>query len=239
MKLQIMSDLHLDRHGDKGDELLARLPVVADTLVIAGDLGAAGAHLQHIFAQLSKRWKHVLYVPGNHEYHGLSFTAGEGTFSLLDGLWEGVHILRNEMVTIEGQRFLGTTLWFPQKKNSLKHTWMIEDFVAIGGLKERVFEEHERAMRFLLDFTQPSDVVITHHLPSHRCVPSRYRRQHLTKYFVGEADEVVITKEPKLWVFGHTHDGYDELYNGVHLVCNPVGYAGQLTDFNPELVVEI
>jgi hypothetical protein len=52
----------------------------------------------------------VLYVPDNHKFYGASI---EGTVEELKRLCAGtsIHVLDNDEVTIDGVRFLGTTLW--------------------------------------------------------------------------------------------------------------------------------
>jgi predicted phosphodiesterase len=76
MRLQIFSDLHLERipHWEP-------TPAPgADVLVLAGDIGSyqTGSLLQDSDFGLTRfspthgagHWRHVLFVPGNHEYDG-------------------------------------------------------------------------------------------------------------------------------------------------------------------------
>src|SRR5579862_7134366 len=75
MKLQIMSDLHLEMHADQGAALLASLdPTDVDVLVLAGDITSARDYpaLRNVFEPLAGKYRHVLYVPGNHEYYKTS-----------------------------------------------------------------------------------------------------------------------------------------------------------------------
>src|SRR5512133_3534038 len=69
MRIQLASDLHLElleRHFP-GERLIA--PAAADLLVLAGDV-ANGVRGIELFAN----WPvPVLYVPGNHEFYGLSW----------------------------------------------------------------------------------------------------------------------------------------------------------------------
>ena len=100
MKLNILSDLHLS---------LGALPIPendADVVILAGDI----ARPREAVAWASGFAKPVLYVPGNHEFYGGSI---EGTVEELKRLCAGtaIHVLDNDEVTIDGVRFLGTTLW--------------------------------------------------------------------------------------------------------------------------------
>ncbi len=114
MKLQLLSDLHLESHPRFHAE-----PVPgADLLVLAGDVGSyqEGSRLEEPDFGLGrfspkKGWPTpVIYVPGNHEYDNLDF---DDTHVRLRALCEelGILWLERETLVIEGIRFIGTTLW--------------------------------------------------------------------------------------------------------------------------------
>ncbi len=39
-------------------------------------------------------------------------------------------------------------------------------------------------------------------------------------------DELILKRQPALWVHGHTHDSADYHLGSTHVVCNPFGYLG-------------
>ncbi|MEO6033577.1 MAG: metallophosphoesterase [Burkholderiaceae bacterium] len=116
MRLQLLSDLHLERHPD----FAAQPAAGAEVLVLAGDIGSyqAGSLLQDDDFGLERfsprragsAWRHVLYLPGNHEYDGLDF---DTTHARLRGICErlGITWIEREAVILDGVRFIGTTLW--------------------------------------------------------------------------------------------------------------------------------
>ncbi|HWI83552.1 metallophosphoesterase [Ramlibacter sp.] len=114
MKIQLLSDLHLEVHPHFEP---APAPE-ADLLVLAGDIGSYqnGSRLtgdDFGLERFSPRagWPvPVLYVPGNHEYDNLDF---EATHRRLRETCErlGITWLEREVLTIGGVRFVGTTLW--------------------------------------------------------------------------------------------------------------------------------
>jgi hypothetical protein len=72
MKLQSMSDLHLEMHADRGAEFIRSLdPTGVDVLVLAGDITMARQYedLENVFKLLARKYRHIRYVPGNHEYY--------------------------------------------------------------------------------------------------------------------------------------------------------------------------
>jgi hypothetical protein len=116
MRIQLVSDLHLERYPDF-------MPVAAadaDVLVLAGDIGSyqAGSKLTDEdfglgrFSPLApgSPWRRVLFVPGNHEYDGLDFDATEVRMqACCERL--GITWLQRCSVVLDGVRFLGATLW--------------------------------------------------------------------------------------------------------------------------------
>lgn len=120
MKIQLLSDLHLESHPQCR---IAPAPD-ADLLVLAGDIGSYQQHrdgrrmaapdwgLQD-FSPLPQfgGWPvPVVFVPGNHEYDALDFdethTRLRQTCDRLGLVW-----LEREQWLFEGVRFVGTTLW--------------------------------------------------------------------------------------------------------------------------------
>ncbi|MGV3569501.1 MAG: metallophosphoesterase [Ramlibacter sp.] len=114
MKIQLLSDLHLESQPD----FRARPAAGAELLVLAGDIGSyqQGSRLADEdfgLGQFSPRagWPvPVLYVPGNHEYDNLDFDA---THARLRATCErlGIGWLEREELVVDGIRFVGTTLW--------------------------------------------------------------------------------------------------------------------------------
>lgn len=121
MKIQLLSDLHLEANPD----FVPQPAPGADVLVLAGDIGSYqkrkdGSRMHEPdwglrrFAPLASGgpWPQqpVLFVPGNHEYDRQDFDHAHrslrATCERLGLIW-----LERESVVIAGVRFIGTTLW--------------------------------------------------------------------------------------------------------------------------------
>lgn len=120
MKIQLLSDLHLESNPD----FVAQPTPGADLLVLAGDIGSyqSGSLLRGNdfglgrfsplpLAQGGAAWPTpVLFIPGNHEYDGLDFDATHArlreTCERLGLVW-----LEQQTVVLQGLRFIGSTLW--------------------------------------------------------------------------------------------------------------------------------
>ena len=115
MKLQIMSDLHFEMHADGGAELIRELdPTGVDVLVLAGDITMARHYedLASVFKPLARKYRHILYVPGNHEYYKSSPSEVARNLAKLTKELPGVVVPENDTVVIAGQRFIAGTMWF-------------------------------------------------------------------------------------------------------------------------------
>ena len=121
MKIQLLSDLHLETHPD----WIATPVSGADLTVLAGDIGSyqPGSRLTDAdfgLGQFSPRhgWPTpVLLVPGNHEYDGMDFDAAHARLQASCAAL-GIQLLERETWrspykdrTGRAVRFMGTTLW--------------------------------------------------------------------------------------------------------------------------------
>ena len=117
MKIQLLSDLHLETHP----HFVPRPAAGADVLVLAGDIGSyqTGSMLldQHDndfglarFSPLHGWPTPVLFVPGNHEYDNMDWDEAhqrlQATCARLQITW-----LDRQVLTLQGVRFGGSTLW--------------------------------------------------------------------------------------------------------------------------------
>ncbi len=133
MKLQLLSDLHLESNPGFAPEPAPD----ADLLVLAGDIGSyqSGSALTALddhdfglgrFSPLRGWPVPVLFVPGNHEYDGLDFD--EAHLRLRETCTRlGITWLERECLVLSGVRFVGTTLW--------------SDFDALGPLAGQALPE--------------------------------------------------------------------------------------------------
>jgi predicted phosphodiesterase len=68
MRVFAISDIHIDHVANR--QWVENLPIGEygdDVLILAGDVSDAPRSLEWCFTYLARRFRHVLYVPGNHE----------------------------------------------------------------------------------------------------------------------------------------------------------------------------
>lgn len=251
MRIHILTDLHLEFHGfllpDPG----------ADVLVLAGDIHTRGRAIPWLLEQANGR--PVIYVLGNHEYY-------EGAYpKLLHKMQKKakgttIHVLEDEALTIGDVTFIGSTLWTDLKlfgdpgMTALEITKNkdIPDYREIRlqqgenyrkFLPEHTKRIHETSMSFITNALNGNGkkVVVTHHAPSMRSVPDRYRKDITTAVFASNLESFAESGGAKLWIHGHLHDSSDYQIGKTRVICNPRGYAPKETnpEFDPEMVVEV
>lgn len=243
MNLAVVSDVHTEFQPDGGRAFVDTIAAEADdvdVLVVAGDLGNFG-YFQEPLCHLSERFPQVVYVHGNHECYGASIARVRDEIRRVTGDLENVHFLDNEVVTIRGCRFVGTTMWFRphpamwqrERSKDDPHKDMMNDFEVVDDLLRTVPVENAKALSFLAAEVRRGDVVVTHHAPCVPSVPKEFRRDPLSHlFYVCNQNDLIHERSPAVWIHGHIHDSWDYSLWGTRVVANPYGYEGE--ELNPD-----
>jgi Icc-related predicted phosphoesterase len=253
MKIRYISDLHLD--FDKNNfwypsECEGDLDT---TLIIAGDLWSGLKHIKQIgddgmswLGRVSKKFKYVVYVLGNHDlYNERLDTAADKCIQLHkeQGL-DNVFLLENSVITLDGVKFAGGTLWTDYgRRDSIS---MMEAVNYMNDYRlTRVGNEYRKMKPIdclkIFDatkktiFSSGADVVVTHMAPSYQSVNDKYRntRDELSNtWYYSELSAYILDSGVKLWCHGHMHDVVEYKIGETSVVCNPRGYTGESTGFD-------
>ena len=251
--LRPMSDLHLEL----GSPFLPPpMETDADTvLILAGDINNKSRALPWIQA-LAPRFKHVIYVLGNHDYwkDHLQMLPEKIQQEIAEAQLPNVSLLDCGELVIEGVRFLGGTLWTDFNRenpvsmlNAVSFMADYDQIRAAGWRRLRpsdILEEHKRCRGFLRGklaekFDGPT-VVVTHHGPTWQSIHRRYARASGNEYYVSSLEDLILMGRPKYWIHGHTHESLDYVVGETRVLTNPFGYYGYEvnSEFNPELRLE-
>jgi len=252
MRARVLSDLHLDFQRDHGEEVAQEVSGGPhyDVMVVAGDISESKG-LERALRVLAKHAKApILYVPGNHDFWGGRIEA-DGSLPQAPKV-DGVTILQNGVAEIEGQRFIGTTLWFPRPTNQALALAAAQSWCDYQKIERSTFDHYGTmrlnavamvARRFLEQEIRPGDVVITHHLPSWHSVDLKFAGAASNAFYVHNVPELLEQRGVKLWVHGHTHASVAYVMGSTRVMCNPRGYpfdSGVENDrFNPHLTVDL
>lgn len=229
MEFLVASDLHFEFHADNGSSFVDSMPD-AEVLVCAGDLSDSKG-IESALYLLCQKFPQVVFVAGNHEFYGSTINVVKRKIRALQEGLPGLHFLDNDVVEIDGQHFVGTTMWFRNRPGLGRMHMHMNDFHVIIGATTQVYEENERALEFLAREVDDRSIVVTHHLPSEFAVDEKYKGSKLNAFFVCEMDELICEKQPPLWIHGHTHESVDVKLDQTRILCNPFGYARR--EINP------
>lgn len=168
-----------------------------------------------------------------------------------------VQVLERDAVVIGGTRFLGATMWtdFSATGNkplaSITAQNMMNDYrqIRAGEHFRRIkpgdlAAEAQKTRDWLLNklaepFSGPT-VVITHHAPLMRSLAeSPHAGGHLDAAYANEWLDLMSGDRVALWVHGHFHTPADYHEAGTRIVCNPRGYPGECTGFDPQLIINL
>lgn len=246
VNVQLLSDLHLEFHPDLGQGWLQQLdPSGVDVLVLAGDISLTReGMLCRALSWFCETYPEVVFVLGNHEFYKGDVQSTLAEITELNRQYPNLHWLENSTTTIKGQRFVGSTLWFPDGADGMNFafTKQLNDFRLIGDFNPWVYQRNLESQKYLEDNVQQGDIVVTHHIPDIRGVAPRWVSDvtRFGRFFLSQLPRSVV-ETPRLWLFGHTHDSIDTTAGDCSLLCNPYGYYGQSENpyFNPKLVLSL
>jgi Icc-related predicted phosphoesterase len=198
--------------------------------------------LASVFKPLARKYRHILYVPGNHEYYKSSPREVARNLAKLTKEFPEVVMPENDSVVIAGQRFIAGTMWFRPDPTSEPNKRFMHDFSLIQDFEPWVYEQNAAFEKVLATEVRADDVVVTHHLPAFESVPARFARSAMNAFFVCDMTSYISERQPKLWIHGHSHDRCDYLLGATRVVANPLGYPSEprsLEAFDPALQIEV
>jgi predicted phosphodiesterase len=227
VRVQLLSDLHFEFDDDGGEAFVRSVQVTGDVLVLAGDVLPLTSRdrVRQAFAWFCARFRHVVFVPGNHEYYKTSPAEADALLAECASALPNLHVLNPGLVVIDGQRFVGATLWFAETADEVRYRGFLTDFRLIREFVPWVHHAHAAQLAFLRANVGGGDVVITHHLPHQNSTPAFFVGSPLNRFFVADdAAELVAHAGARLWFHGHAHAPSDYVVGTTRVVCNPRGY---------------
>lgn len=239
MRIKILSDLHYDYNFGKDLKFINNLQNDCDVLVLAGDL-AEGRNVSILIEAICQRFAQVIYVPGNHEYYRMTKESLWKLFLNLQSNFNNLHVLDNNSIIINNQRFVGSTLWFGNDENNWMYEQYMNDFRLISGFKYWIYIHNDASVKFLSENICEDDIVITHHIPLKQGIAQKYIGQPLNRFFLCDvAQKMIGNNWPKIWVFGHTHVSTEFYSYNTKFICNPMGYKAENKMFDQDKVIII
>ncbi|MBM7486066.1 MULTISPECIES: metallophosphoesterase [Bradyrhizobium] len=252
MRLQIMSDLHLD--PSRGVPPLAD---GVDVVAVAGDtcegLVKAIDALRRAFPDPVQ----VVMVAGNHEYYGTALGA-ELAAGRARAREIGVHLLENGVARFGSLRVLGATLWTDymlfgptlrtaamraagdQMRDHKKIKWSSDPWRRFRP--EEALSLHNDSRRFfeaeLANQHSGPTMLLAHHGMTFEAVAPPHERSLISAAYTSELS-FLDQFGPDYVVTGHTHRRMDFRRGRTRFISNPRGYADEGVAFDPTFVLEV
>lgn len=230
MHITYASDLHLEFNVPKS----VFKNWEGDILILAGDILNYKQHGLDTLKYLSDKFNHVIMIMGNHEHYGGKF--GLTYNKLKDGLPTNVILLENENIEIDGQRFLGCTLWsWMDEVDCYFASVRMSDYRVIRtGPKNKPWLRklkpidtvavHNNSVIWLKDNIKDGDIVITHHAPSFVSCNPDYTGNSA---YATDLSNIILNNNPAYWIHGHLHTSISYEIGNTKIISNPMGYYGE------------
>jgi len=218
---------------------------------------------REFFADVNAKWPHVIYVAGNHEHYSGRWDRTMDVLREEIAYHPNIHFCDQDRVVIDDVVFLGVSLWTDfnggDRVDMLAMRDLMNDYHQITEMQNRngtdvyhnlrpetTYHKHHSDLEWLrvqLSLDKRQTVVVGHHCPSFQSVHYSYqqpRYRTMNGAFTSNLDEFILDHpHVALWTHGHTHHTFDYQIGDTRVLCNPHGYPGEQTGFDPNLAVDI
>jgi predicted phosphodiesterase len=262
IKIQLLSDIHLEYFNDYPG-LLYFVKPIAPILVLAGDICYyKHKHFLTFFQEASFYFKYVVFVPGNHEYytnteidiHFKDFDIVNNNIRNKLKHLTNVKMLQKQSFTLNNVKFLGTTLWYDTPASDKRFDGIVytqnENFILYNN---HLMPDPSKICRInrsqynwlsneLNDCKDVYTVVITHYLPSEKCISPLFKNSPDNYLFYTTCNQ--LFKKVNTWIYGHTHIGQQQYIDTCLVLGNPRGLQKEQNiyhdyKYNKECIIEI
>ena len=235
MRVQYCSDLHLEFKQNSKHLTTHPINVCGDILILAGDIVPLHDEFLNdsFFSFISKNFKQVFWVPGNHEYYYKDISDYSRSFNTK--LHGNINVVNNIYLQYEGIGFIFSTLWSrlsPENRGNIEQ--YVSDFECITNkgkkFKASDFNKlHIESLSFIrqsLSNKKDKTVVVTHHLPSALCDSPVHNTSPIKEAFCVDLTDYIEESNANFWLYGHSHYNQKPVYIGnTILLTNQLGYV--------------
>jgi predicted phosphohydrolase len=250
--LQIVSDLHIEYQNDDNVDPLTIITPSADILILAGDIGSLYKFNQlfSFIDGLIPHFKHILYVPGNHEYYTppnqtpLCMQELRDILAKLNDSWTTFNVLDRDSVQIGDICIVGATLWSDIKCELPRFIVRIHQMTT--DLYHDMFRRDVAYIEEMVQYCQDKKlrmICVTHHPPTYSILndhmkPVKKRDKYVSLY-ASNLDYLLDCDKVDTWVCGHVHSNFDFINDkGCRIIGNQRGKPkDKITDFRDDYVI--
>ncbi len=239
MRIFALSDIHIDY--SENAKWIANLSVAEykdDVLIMAGDVSDVRRLLDWCLSTLARRFKKVLFVPGNHELWVIREDREKNSLQKFD---EVCAVVKSSGASMQAFHERGVSIipllgWydysFGEPSDELKSIWM--DYCSCrwpNGFTEQDIAAHFTALNREQGSTAGNKIITySHFLPRIDLMPEFIPSAHRFLYPV--LGSVQIERQlrkfsPSFHVYGHSHVNRQVKIDGVSYINNAFGYPSE------------
>lgn len=250
MKLQILSDLHIDSYARQSHPIGHIPKTDADVVLVAGDTANSDSGMPWLQQQAAQLGVPVITIAGNHEYFNEDVYHFDHKLATWDNYdpkrHQGLRVLQCQHVDIGDIRILGCTLWTDYQYQANEDTMIVarrfmRDYKQIYAgdalfspeVSMQIHAEHRQWLKQALITAKELHkkvVVMSHHSISPLSVSEKYATLPSNAAFVSDFSSWMNEDwAPTLWVHGHTHEAFDYQLNKTRVIVNPRAYPNEVS----------
>lgn len=236
MRVFALSDIHIDyEENAKWVADLSRSEYQDDVLILAGDVTDIRRLLDWCLSALARRFKKVLFVPGNHELWVIREDRQQNSLQKFDDVCALVKSSGASMQAFyeRGVSIIPLLGWydysFGEPSEELRSVWM--DYQACrwpSGLTERDIAAHFVAFN-TKHVARAGDKVITysHFVPRIDVMPGSARKLLYPVLGSAQLESQLRQFNPDIHIYGHSHLNRKVEIDGVSYINNAFGYPSE------------
>ena len=261
LKISVHSDLHTEFFGEslfyQDETFLSIKSEDLDYLFLAGDIGnlrSMSVFFEQLRNQIPVNSKtKIIYVLGNHEHYGLSYSESLRDYRELCLSKEYDIILLEDEVFVDDERkvlIYGGTLWsdFELANNSKQsQDWAgknVSDYFYIQQMSfpvnkpitpemtKNIFNQTMNNIQKWFTDPQYADykkIAVTHFLPLKECIHPKHTDYIKGAYWASHRPDIVSLAD--VWIYGHSHDNINQDVDisgkKVKMISNQLGYLNE------------
>lgn len=282
MLVRLFSDIHQEIKTEKIKQnsleslkqtLWHPIPLDTDkdtTLILAGDVWSKYSAIKYgnygysWLGELSKQFKYVVMVYGNHDYWGGHLSKVKKFQAKIKESFDNVFLLEKDSVVLDDHKFIGATLW-ANIPSDVERDYLRQltsrtgkqnnDFNHIrAGTQYRRFnirdynEINSLSVQYVKNEIEKSDlpvVVVSHHAPLRKAY--QFYDPELPEFFqyfdTNDLESYLLEPDVqtkvKFWGFGHIHYSQIHQIGKMTVANNAVGYTHLTENYNEISLFEL
>ena len=255
MKIQFVSDLHLEL--TENSRFIKHCPIspTGDYLILAGDITYIEKKNDKFFKWCSKNFKKTFWLPGNHEFYGKTDLQEYQGF-VNEEIHDNVFIVNNTSIQLEKNvRMVFSTLWSeinPSEFLSVQNGITDYKRISFNGKPLQIVDINtisQNQTEFLKkEILNKKDkeklIVVSHHVPSYSFMNPKYLNSSVNSAFAQERTSYDYNlSNVNYWIYGNSHYNVNDHIKIEDTVfrTNQLGYVhrGEHFTFSPCKFIEL